>query len=216
MKSMEFEAQSTVHPWVEEPHFVDERTVIAARKVVPLRKVRGGRHFRGGLLAGAFALALVLGAATALLAIYLTSNHVDTGVAAIETTRTAPQQQTSTSQIEPVAEVATNADSNQPPEIKLKTEDPPKYVTPHKKSLIIVTQKENAPETLSANQPEEVLEPVAEPLIPEHQPTLYEQWQERRQRRAARLERRMRENYGDRDLFRIDEIFEGARRRPRL
>jgi hypothetical protein len=41
---------------------------------------------------------------------------------------------------------------------------------------------------------------------------LYEQWQERRARRVARRERR---NRGDRDLSRVDEIFEGTRRSQR-
>ena len=41
---------------------------------------------------------------------------------------------------------------------------------------------------------------------------LYEQWQERRMRRAAQRERR---NRGDRDLSHVDEIFEGPRRPER-
>jgi hypothetical protein len=42
---------------------------------------------------------------------------------------------------------------------------------------------------------------------------LYEQWQERRMRRAARRDRRNRA--AERDLSHVDEIFEGPRRPER-
>jgi hypothetical protein len=222
MVSKGFESAASVHSSMEEPQFVDERTVIAARRVVPLRKLRGGSHLRGGLLAGAFALALVLGAATALLAVYLTSDQVDAGVGADNATDYVQPQQSSTSQPGSVAVVNTKPDTAEPSEIELKTEDPP-TPAPHKKSILIVTPKPDSQEAQQQDAPEAshptvttLTEPTAEPVTIVHQPTLYDQWQERRQRRAARLERRSRDNYGDRDLFRIDEIFEGARRRPRL
>src|SRR5205085_10429241 len=51
-----------------QPHFDDERTVLSARPVVPLEKIH---HRRKWLLAGAFAIAMMLGAGSALLAWYL-------------------------------------------------------------------------------------------------------------------------------------------------
>jgi hypothetical protein len=41
---------------------------------------------------------------------------------------------------------------------------------------------------------------------------LYDEWQERRARRAMRRERRRAERYNHRDLSNLDEIFEGRRR----
>ena len=55
-----------------EPHFDDERTLLAARRVVPLEKIeKKARHRRQWFLGGAFALAMMLGAASALVASYL-------------------------------------------------------------------------------------------------------------------------------------------------
>jgi hypothetical protein len=41
---------------------------------------------------------------------------------------------------------------------------------------------------------------------------LYDQWEERRARRALRRERRRAERYNHRDLSNLNEIFEGRRR----
>ena len=55
-----------------EPNFEDERTLLAARPVVPLQKIESrARHRRQWFLGGAFTLAMMLGAATALVASYL-------------------------------------------------------------------------------------------------------------------------------------------------
>jgi len=54
------------------PDFDDERTVVTARPVVPLEEINAKvRHHRQWFLGGAFALAMLLGAATALGASYL-------------------------------------------------------------------------------------------------------------------------------------------------
>src|ERR1044072_3506969 len=55
-----------------EPHFDDERTVLTARRVVPLEKIeKKARHRRQWFLGVAFALAMMLGAGSALVASYL-------------------------------------------------------------------------------------------------------------------------------------------------
>src|SRR5215510_10408376 len=62
---------------VKPPDFDDERTLLSARPVVPLdeidAKVRRKRHW---FLGGAFALAMMLGAASALVASYLRLRNV--------------------------------------------------------------------------------------------------------------------------------------------
>jgi len=60
-----------------EPHFDDERTLLTARRVVPLEKIeKKARHRRQWFLGGAFAIAMMLGAASALLASYLKLRNV--------------------------------------------------------------------------------------------------------------------------------------------
>ena len=185
-----------------EPHFIDERTVLAARPVVPLEKIEAkARHRRQWFLGGAFAIAMVLGAASAFVASYLKLRNapqaaaempvepevVPAPVAVVENTPSA----TPTPEEEQVAEEA--------------SEEPP---PPVKKRTIVATQHTR--------------EPVAEPdtremTEEEHQQqirdaVLYDEWQERRARRVLRRERRRADRYNHRDLSNLDEIFEGRRR----
>src|SRR6185503_18755165 len=54
------------------PHFDDDWTLLSARPVVPLEKIEAKeRHRRNWVLGGAFAIAMMLGAASALLAMML-------------------------------------------------------------------------------------------------------------------------------------------------
>jgi len=52
---------------VEQPHFNDELTVLTAQQVVPLAKVRTRKRW---FLGGAFAVAMLLGAASAIVSAY--------------------------------------------------------------------------------------------------------------------------------------------------
>src|SRR6185295_12530045 len=55
----------------EQPHFDDERTLLSARPVVPLEQLDTRvKHRRRWVLGGAFAVAMFLGAASALLSAY--------------------------------------------------------------------------------------------------------------------------------------------------
>ena len=55
----------------EQPHFDDERTVLSARPVVPLGMIEAKvKHRRRWFLGGAFAIAMFLGAASALVSAY--------------------------------------------------------------------------------------------------------------------------------------------------
>src|SRR6185503_8057190 len=67
-----------------EPHFDDERTLISARPVVPLEKINAkARNRKLWFLGGAFAVAMMLGAASALLASYLKMRNVQNAPAAV-------------------------------------------------------------------------------------------------------------------------------------
>src|SRR6185369_3814428 len=69
---------------VSEPRFEDERTVLSARRVVPLEKINAKvRHRRQWFLGSAFAVAMMLGAASALLASYLKLRNVQTAPVAV-------------------------------------------------------------------------------------------------------------------------------------
>src|SRR5215217_2128194 len=70
MEANEFD--KSVDDWAtSQPHFDDEMTVLTARPVVPLEKIAKVNHRRHWLLVGAFVLAMLLGAGSALLASYL-------------------------------------------------------------------------------------------------------------------------------------------------
>lgn len=57
----------------EQPHFDDELTVLTAQQVVPLAKVRTRRRL---VLGGAFAVAMLLGAASAVISAYFKLRNV--------------------------------------------------------------------------------------------------------------------------------------------
>jgi len=180
----------------EEPHFDDEQTILTARRVVPLEKIEAkARHRRQWFLGGAFAIAMMLGAASALVASYLKLRNVPQ-----TTTELAVEPEV---EAEPVAVV----ESTPAP----TPEETP--VTPKKET---VAKRRIVPE-----QP--IIEPVegrdwrqaneAEQLQQIRDAVLYDEWQERRARRVQRRERRRADGYNHRDLSNLDEIFEGRRRR---
>src|SRR5215203_1412049 len=76
-----------------QPQFDDERTLLSARPVVPLEQINAKvKHRKQWFLGGAFALAMMLGAASALLASYLRLRNVpetETGVSQLEMTTAA-------------------------------------------------------------------------------------------------------------------------------
>ena len=185
-----------------EPHFDDERTLLSARPVVPLEKIEAkARHRRQWFLGGAFAIAMMLGAASALLASYVKL-------------RNTPQTSAELS-VEPEVAPAPGAVAQSSPT------DTPAVVddqTVEETTLPPETPKKEAPKHRAAVvQPN--LEPIEDRDMSEHEQldrirdaVLYDEWQERRARRAMRRERRRAERYNDRDLSNLDEIFEGRRR----
>lgn len=189
-----------------EPHFDDERTLLSARPVVPLEKIEAkARHRRQWFLGGAFAIAMMLGAASALVASYLKLRNAPQAAAAeqsIEPDVAPPPVAVaeSTPSDSPIDETPVAENVEETPAVTPKRESP-------KHRVATVRPDPEASEDRDARNPNE-----SEQLDQIREAVLYDEWQERRARRAARRERRRAERYNHRDLSNLDEIFEGRRR----
>ncbi|HEV2833987.1 MAG TPA: hypothetical protein VGW58_01655 [Pyrinomonadaceae bacterium] len=174
---------------VQQPHFDDELTVMAARPVVPLEKIDARvKHRRRWFLGGAFAIAMFLGAASALISAYFKL-------------RNAPQPEIQTLSVLSVPEEAP-----QPQELAVITERP--KPRPIHRDYTDRPASQPLPDVQPRRSEEEELRSIREAV-------LFEQWQERRGRRVERREERRerrRAQHNDRDLSNINEIFEGLRR----
>jgi hypothetical protein len=186
-----------------QPNFDDERTLQSARPVVPLEKINAKlRHRRQWFLGGAFALAMLLGAASALVASYLKM-------------RTAPVSISEVSEVDVVAAPVAAAEPlpSESPMVEDTEEPPPTPVSEEK-------EVSSSRRRTEARRIPELAQPRSGPRVSEEEElerirgaVLYDQWQERRARRAMRRERRNQiERYNHRDLSNLDEIFEGRRR----
>ena len=194
----------SVQDWTPaQPHFDDELTVLSARPVVPLKKINARvRHRRRWLLSGAFVLAMMLGAGSALLASYLRLRNTPAPAAEVSQEEIAP---------EPVA-VAEGAPSEPPaeesvaqPSLMTSEEREPKKAAPAKhRTIERSTPDRNVVTNPSTAEEEQALDRIREAV-------LYDQWQERRARRVRR-ERRKLDRYNHRDLSNLDEIFEGRKK----
>jgi hypothetical protein len=189
---------------MKEPHFDDRYVLQHAQQVVPLEKIRARRRNRTLLfLSGAFAVAMMLGAASALLAVHLKKRSAASQVTQV-TAEPAPETVAAAS-VESPADVP----GAEEPVAEEEVAPPVKRVVTAKKEEPAVADR---PRIVGARQDE--VQPTEEEQLEQiREAVLYDQWQERRMRRAARRERRNR--YGDRDLSHVDEIFEGPRRRER-
>ena len=200
MKEYTFDRSVETRTSAVPPHFDDERTVLSARQVVPLEKINARvRHRRQWFLGGAFAIAMVLGAGSALLASYLKLRNVSN-----------PGSEVTQIELTPAPLVTEDAVASQPP-IVASFEEP--AVIP------VAPKKESTPKrrTLPASEPD-FIPPRTSPRVNEEEElerirdaVLFDEWQERRARRAIRRERRRADRY-DRDLSNLDELFEGPRR----
>jgi hypothetical protein len=99
-----------------------------------------------------------------------------------------------------------------PAEETAEAEEPAVPVAPKKSSVkrrmtITPTSDEVRPRVVRDGDEQDELQRIREAV-------LFDSWQERRARRAARRERRNRVDNHNRDLSNLDEIFEGQRRRP--
>jgi len=182
------------------PDFDDERTVVTARRVVPLEKIYAKvRHRRRWFLCGAFALAMLLGAATALVAAYLrlrTPANVGNQIATSEITA-------------PVAVTEALASETQAAET---TEEPAVSAAEEAKQEPIVKRRRAVRRTVEIAQPRNLPKlREDEELQRIRQAVLVDEWQERRARRVTKRERRNRADHHDRNLSNLDEIFEGRK-----
>ena len=173
---------------VEQPHFDDERTVLTAQPVVPLEQIEAKvKHRRRWFLGSAFAVAMLLGAASALVSAYFKL-------------RGAPEPEIQTLSVLSVPE-------------------------PTPESVVVpVVESTPTPTPRNRDRATRVAPVIVEPPLRNEEDelknireaVLYEEWQERRmrraERRAERRERRRALRDSDRDLSNLDEIFEGRRR----
>ena len=170
-----------------QPHFDDERTVLTARPVIPLAQIDTKvRHRRAWFLGGAFAAAMLLGAASALVSAYFKiRNAPDPEIQSLSVLSISP----------PVLQKpAPSADSLKP--------------RPRNRDLTNTPATEIVPATRPRLSEDEELRRIRDAV-------LVDQWQERRQRRVERREERRerrRAERSGRDLSHLDEIFEGRRR----
>ena len=189
-RSLEVQPETT--SGVDEPHFEEAWTVLAARPVVPLKQVESRQGVRGTLkLTAAFLGAGVLGVVVGLASIrfrQLPATNTANDVSVPNDSTQNPEDQPSTTEqtaIEPEVEAATVKTPSRITETSKRRQNAAVQVVPNSES-----------DSSSA------------------QPQLADEWQERRPRRTTiRRQRREIDDLHHRDLLRIQEIFEG--RRPR-
>lgn len=193
-----------------EPHFDDELTIALARPVVPLEKIQAKeRHRRHWILGGAFAIAMMLGAASALLASYLKLRNVPNTTSEISEVETPAAPIAVSGMVPSELPVFENGGEVPATEVEATEElaSPVAPAQPKRKTPVRHSSHLTRPRVVREANEEDELNRIREAV-------LFDTWQERRARRAARRERRNRVDHHDRDLSNLDEIFEGPRRRP--
>jgi hypothetical protein len=178
-----------------QPHFDDERTVLSARPVVPLERIH---HRRNWLLAGAFVLAMMLGAGSALLASYLKMRSVRETATQVSQEEIAPAP-LAVAESPPSESPVVESVAPSPAPVVIKKESTVKH-----KAIAKRTSDFDLPRDEPKVSEEDDLQHIRDAV-------LYDQWQERRARRVRREQRRV-DRYNHRDLSNLDEIFEGRRK----
>jgi len=203
-----------------EPHFVDEETKLSAKPVVSLKSVQKSvKRRKRLLLAGAFGIASFLGMAVALLSIEVQQRRAQTAAIA-----SAVQDENSNSREEaiqspeavatPEEENLLSVNSDADASIENPSEAEP-VVHSRAAALAGKTPRKEAIRELSSQEP---LQPVDHVVDDDQEdgnvvvPETVGPWEERRLRRVRRFERRAARQDKNRDLLRIDEIFEGSHR----
>jgi hypothetical protein len=190
-----------------QPHFDDVGTLLYARPVVPLEKIEAKeRRRRQWFLGGAFAIAMMLGAASALLASYLKLRNVPNPVSEISEVETPVTPLAVTSTMASELTLVENGGAVPTIEELINPVSPKK---PKRKPAVRNNADFTRPRVVREMDEQDELNRIREAV-------LFDSWQERRARRALRRERRSRVDHHDRarDLSNLDEIFEGPRRRP--
>lgn len=193
------------------PNFEDENTLLSARPVVPLEKFdvkeRRRKHW---LLGGAFAIAMLLGAASALLASYMKLRNAPAVATEITEVETPGAPVAVAAEEFAASELpAENTEEAQSAEELVVPVEPKKAPVVRRRATVNLNTELIRPRVVREREgdEEDELERIREAI-------LVDAWQERRARRAARRERRNRVDHHERDLSNLDEIFEGPRKRP--
>ena len=182
------------------PDFDDELTVLTARPVVPLEEINAKvRHRRRWFLSGAFALAMLLGAGTALVASYL---RLRTAASASNQNAT-PEITAPLAVSEAVASETQAADTTEDSSV-ISAEQPKGEPAVKRRSVVRRSVESTQERDLPKVSEDEELHRI-------RQAVLVDQWEERRARRVTRRERRNRADHHQRDLSNLDEIFEGRK-----
>jgi hypothetical protein len=200
----EFEMKVPVRP----PEFDDERTLQSARPVVPLNQIDAKvRRRRNWFLGGAFAMAMILGAASALVASYLRLRDVPSVATSEVSEPDVAPAPLAVVENTPSPEPAESPVTEEPDEALLEEETPKKESVAKRRTVVKHTEQPVDLRDDPKVSEEERLQQIRDAV-------LYDEWQERRARRVMRRERRL-DRYNHRDLSNLDEIFEGRRRRQR-
>lgn len=189
---------------VEQPHFDDEVTLLTARPVVPLERIETKvKHRRRWFLSGAFAIAMLLGAASALVSAYLKLRNVPDPE--LQTTASSSVSEEEPAAAEPIA--VSMLPVGDMSEAETVEEQPTPARVPKRPAKVRTTEHTNHPVIQPRRDEEDELRRIRDSV-------LVDEWQERRQRRVERRERRerRRSQHRNRDLSNIDEIFEGPHR----
>ena len=217
MKTQQLPETRGGDPYPPEPHFDEERTLLSARPVVPLAELKKKVRSRRLILTGAFGLAVLLGASASVLIVYLKQRQT-------EPTPTISSQPGDSFQTE-------NQGNQDKPSPSAVNETPPtvpndQQLISHKiqgPQKIVLSQKSDTENKRSAaaGEPDlRVPRQVADTdrVITEGQQEISDgearraaRWEERRLRRETLRNRGLNNGNSD-DLFRIREIFEGARK----
>lgn len=191
---------------VRPPNFEDERTLLSARPVVPLKeidaKVRRRRHW---FLGGAFAVAMMLGAASALVASYLRLRNVPSATTTEVSATDIPSTSLAVVENAPNPAPAESPVTEEEPADQALLEEAPKKEPVAKRRTVV----KHAQEPVELRDDSKMTED--ERLQQIRDAVIYDEWQERRARRVYRRERRRLDRYHHRDLSNLDEIFEGRR-----
>lgn len=168
---------------VEQPHFEDELTELTAQPVVPLEEIDTKvKHRRRWFLGGAFAMAMLLGAASALISAYFKFRNVpDPQIQSVSVTQPEP--------VMPTVEIIPERPKPQP--VNRDRAEKPAVVEPR------------------VNEEDE-LRRIREAVLVEQWEERRARRVERLERRERRERRRA--QHRNRDLTNIDEIFEGPDR----
>jgi hypothetical protein len=214
-----FGIRETTYP--QEPHFVEEGTILSARPVVPLEDIRARvRHRRSLALTGALALAVLFGACAALLIAHLEQRPLEPSVTASSQPAELPVDGNSSGQIETTPSVTEN-DTESPSDSPLVANSQREQARGGVASTTAASSRRPLPRAadsrLSRNVSKAnavVNEPDDETVQPsaDQRSRRLERWEEKRLRRETLRDRRAVDRDSGDDLFRIREIFEGPRR----